>query len=414
MHPPSLHIAWLGPAPGEGGGVAEVATELLAGLSALGHRVDCFFPSSGQQVPQRLQGNANVTFTWGTSRWEWGRWYSRSRITAFGSGMVARGMASVRLRRQLLARHREDPFDVAYQFSSIESFALPRGMHRAVPLVVHPETHAAGELRSLLAERRLGLRCHPPQRYASVAAIMLLRSLVQLVSIRRAALVVCISSVFRDHLVHDYRVPASRTVVVPNPVRLDRFTATARSMGDPPTVLVLGRIAARKGIDDVVAVARLLLEQGVSARLRIVGGPSLWSDYTPLLADLPAENSEYVGRVDASEVGGELARSDLLMQASRYEPFALTVAEALASGVPVVGTSEVGAIERVDRSVAAEVQPGDVHALAAAIVAMLERLRADPAQISSRAHAEAARLFASEVVCAGVAEALLALRAHRP
>lgn len=394
-----LHIAWLGPAPGEGGGVAEVATELLAGLAARGHRIDCFYPSSGQEVPRRLQGEPRVTFTWGTSTWSWGRWYSRTKITAFLSGMVARGLASVRLRRALRERHRRDPFDLVYQFSSIESFALPRGMHRTVPLVIHPETHAAGELRALLAERRLGLRCHPPQRYAFVVAVMLLRSLLQRRSIRRAALVVCISSVFRDHLVRDYRVPRERTAVVPNPVRTERFAASSRPPGDPATVLVLGRIAARKGIDDVIAVARLLAERRERVRVRIVGGPSLWSDYTPLLDDLPRESSEYVGRVDAAEVARELAGSDVLLQASRYEPFALTVAEALAAGVPVVGTSEVGAIEGVDREVAAEVAPGDAEGLAAAVVAMLERLRANPERVRSLAHAEAARLFASGVVC---------------
>jgi glycosyltransferase involved in cell wall biosynthesis len=413
MPTPSLHIAWLGPAPGEGGGVSEVATELLAGLSARGHRIDCFFPSAGQDVPQRLAGNANVTFTWGTSTWQWKRWYSRTRITAFASGMVARGLASLRLRRQLLARHEQQPFDVVYQFSSIESFALPRGLHRTVALVIHPETHSAGELRSLLAERRIGLRCHPPQRLASVAAIMLLRAVLQRFSIRRAALVVCISSVFRDHLVRDYGVPLGRTAVVPNPVRLERFAVSERPVGDPPTVLVLGRIAVRKGIDDVVAVARVLLERGVHVRLRVVGGPSLWSDYTPLLADLPPENSEYVGRVDASEVGRELAASDVLLQASRYEPFALTVAEALAAGVPVVGTSEVGAIEGIDRTVAAEVAPEDVPAMAAAITQMLERLAGDPVRMHLLAREEAARLFASEVVCAAVEHALLRLPSRR-
>src|SRR4051794_33429847 len=56
----SLHIAWLGPAPGEDGGVTGVGTELLYGLAALGHRIDCFFPSSGQKLPMRLVGVENL------------------------------------------------------------------------------------------------------------------------------------------------------------------------------------------------------------------------------------------------------------------------------------------------------------------------------------------------------------------
>jgi glycosyltransferase involved in cell wall biosynthesis len=207
-------------------------------------------------------------------------------------------------------------------------------------------------------------------------------------------------------MVADYGFPLSDTIVIPNPVRIDRFTVTAKSLGTPPTVLVLGRVAARKGIEDVVAVAKLLLARGSDVRLRVLGGPSLWSDYTKLLEDLPSENAEYVGARPASEIPAELEASDLLLQASKYEPFALTVGEALAAGVPVIGTSEVGAIEGVDRSVAGEVAPGDVEAMASEIVQMLDRLRANTAQMSALARSEAERLFAPEVVCEQISAAL--------
>jgi len=409
-----LHIAWLGPAPGQDGGVPGVASELLHGLAGLGHRIDCFFPSSGQSLPERLAQDGNITFIWGTSEWQWDRWYSRTRITAFASGILARSLASVRLRRLIVGSHRLDPYDVIYQFSSLESLAVPPGLIRTVPLVVHPETHSAGELRSLIAERRLSMRCQPRHRFATVAAFMALRVLVQRRRIRRARLLVCISGVFRDHLVRDCGFPIAATVVAPNPVRLERFTPAEGPLGEPPTVLVLGRVVARKGIETIVAVAKALLERDVAVRIRVVGGPSLWSDYTKLLEDLPPENAEYAGSVPGSEIPAELAGSDVLVQASWYEPFALTVAEALAAGVPVVGTSEVGAIERVDRSVAAEVPPGDVQAMAAAIVEMLDRMRTDAARMRATARGEAERLFAPDVVCEQISTALQRLVAEGP
>jgi glycosyltransferase involved in cell wall biosynthesis len=404
-----LHIAWLGPAPGADGGVPGVATELLHGLAGRGHRIDCFYPSSGQPIPDRLAQDANVTFNWGTAEWQWDRWYSRTRITALASGMFARALASVRLRRQILRRHRQDPYDLIYQFSNIESLAVPPRLIRSVPLVIHPETHSAGELRSLVAERRLSLRCQPRYRFALVVAIMLLRALVQRRRIRRASLLVCISGVFRDHLVRDYGFPLAATVVVANPVRLDRFTPADRPLGEPPVVLVLGRIVARKGIETVVAVAKTLREREVAVRIRVVGGPSLWSDYTKLLEDLPPENAEYVSSVPWSEVPQELAGADVLVQPSSYEPFALTVAEALAAGVPVVATSEVGAIEGVDDSVVTEVPVRDAQAMATAIVEMLDRVRADAARVRATAREEATRLFSSEVVCEQISTALVRL-----
>jgi glycosyltransferase involved in cell wall biosynthesis len=402
----SLHIAWLGPGLGEDGGVPGVCTELVHGLARLGHRIDVFLPTAGHPLPARVAGDDNVAIVWGTDRWQWQRWYSRTRLAAFASGTLSRSLASVRLRSQILRRHRSDPYDVIYQFSSVESLSVPPSLARAVPLVIHPETHSAGELRSLLAERQLSIGCQGLPRFALVAAIMATRTLTQRGRIRRARLLVCISSVFRDHLVRDYGFPLADTVVIPNPIRIARFSPMDRPPAQPPVVLVLGRVVARKGIDSVVAVAKALREREADVRIRVVGGPSLWSDYTKLLEDLPPEVAEYAGSVDPDEVPTELARCDALLAPSTYEPFALTVAEALASGLPVIATSEVGAIEDVQRSVVAEVRPGDVGGMVDAIVAMLARLRDDPAGVRSTARAEAERLFAPEVVCEQLSHAL--------
>ncbi len=410
MSPKPLHIAWLGAGPGqrESGGVPGVATELLLGLTRLGHRVDCFLPGTGHALPERIADAEGLTFNWGTNDWRWNRWYNRTKIGTFVTAMASRGLASVRLRQELTRRHALEPYDVIYQFSDIEALAMPASLRPAVPLVIHPETHIAGELRFLLAERELSLRCQPAYVFAIAAATMSLRVLVQRRRIRRARLLVCISSVFRDHLVRDYGFPSTDTVVIPNPVRLERFAAVDpdRGIGRPPTVLVLGRIAARKGVEDVIAVARRLRERGSDVRVRVVGGPSLWSDYTRLLEDLPADVAEYVGRINPADIPEELARTDVLLQASKYEPFGLTVGEALAAGVPVVATSEVGAIEGVDRSVVSEVAPGDVEGMVAAIEDLLERLGDAPAQLRHRAQAEAERRFAPQIVCEQISDAL--------
>ncbi len=378
----------------------------MGGLAQRGHRIDCFLPSGGHELPARLREQENLEFIWGTSTWQWDRWYSRTKVAAFATGLVARGLASLALRREIVRRHEQEPYDLIYQQSNIESLAVPASVARTIPLVIRPDTHIAGELRSVVAERKLAVRCQPWYVVAFVAAILGVRTAVQRVRIRRADLLICISAVFRDHIIRDYRFPANATVVVPNPVRLERFADLAREPTQPPTILVLGRISVRKGVEDVIALARMLLAEEVDVRFRLLGGPSLWSDYTKLLEELPAENSEYAGRVPSSDVPAELARSDILLQPSKYEPFAVTVAEALAAGVPVIATSEVGAIESVDRSVVTEVAPGDVQAMAQAIVATLQKVASAPEETRSTARAEAARLFAPEVVCEQISDAL--------
>jgi glycosyltransferase involved in cell wall biosynthesis len=408
----ALRIAWVGALPSarETGGVPGVAADLLEGLTARGHQIDCFAPGAAPKLPERLQGNERIVLVAGRSTWRWDRWYSRTKATAFLSGMAARALGLLALRRELGRRHREHPYDVIYQFSAIETLAVPGPLARATPLVIHPETHAAGELRFLLRERRLAWRCQPLHTWLMAMSVMSVRAAAQRATIRRASLLVCISTVFRDHLVADYGFPAERTVVIPNPVRLARFPAAGEPALREPAILALGRVAVRKGVEDVVALARVLAEREPEARLRIVGGPGLWSDYRRLLEDLPG-NAEYLQRIPPDEIPAELARTSVLLQPSRYEPFALTVAEALAAGVPVVATTEVGAVEAVDRRVAAAVTPGDVQELASAVQAMLRGMREDPASLEALARSEARRLFAAEVVCEAVSEALLTLSA---
>ncbi len=404
-----LRIAWLGGAPDESGSAPGVVVELLDGLARRGHRIDCFFPAREREVPARLAENGNLTFVWGTSGWRWNRWYSRTQITAFASGLLSRAIASRRLRREILRRHRQQPYDLIFQNQAIESLGVPAALARSLPLVIRPDSHMAGELRWLIRERRLAFRCQPRYIFFVVAAIMSFRAVVQRLKIRRATLLVCISSVFRDHIVHDYGFPLERTFVTTNPLNLNSFTATSRPPSDPPVVLVPARISVRKGIEDVVALAHLLCEREVNVRVRVVGGPSIWSDYTKLLEDLPPENSEYAGPIPYSGMPAELERSDVVLLASKYDPCPMSVLEALATGVPVVATSEVGSIEGVDRSVAAEVAPGDLAGMAAAISATLERLGDSPSETRALARAEAERRFAPDVVCEQISDALEAL-----
>ena len=173
-----LHIAWLGAGPSakESGGVPGVARELVEGLAAQGHRIDIFLPSAVRELPPHLRDLTNMTFVRGTSEWRYDRWYNRGTIAIFLSGLLARALGSLRLRREVLRRHRREPYDVLYQYSNIESLAVPARLRGRVPLVIHPETHIAGELRYMWRERRLALRCQSKRSFAAVAAPMALRA----------------------------------------------------------------------------------------------------------------------------------------------------------------------------------------------------------------------------------------------
>jgi glycosyltransferase involved in cell wall biosynthesis len=404
-----LRIAWLGGGPAESGGAPGVVTELLDGLTRRGHQIDCFLPGTPRNIPEHLRDRENLTFVAGTSSWGFDRWYSRTRLTSFASGMLARAVGQIRLRREIEKRHKRHPYDLVYQNQQIESLGAPARVIRSVPLALRPDSHQAGELRWLIREWRLALRCQHAYNFVVVAAIMAFRTLVQAARIRRVNLLIAISTVFRDHIVDDYRFPLERTTVITNPLRLERFHSSGRALADPPVVLVPTRLSVRKGLEDLAPLARLLRKRGVDVRLRVIGGPSTWSDYSRLLDDLPAENAEYGGRIPNSDMPAELQRSDIVLVPSRYDPCPVSVLESLASGVPVIGTTEVGSLEEIDRSVGVQLAPGDVEGMADAISEMLARLRTSPVETRALARAEAERRFARDVVCEQISDALEAL-----
>ena len=84
---------------------------------------------------------------------------------------------------------------------------------------------------------------------------------------------------------------------------------------------------------------------------------------------------------------------------SRYEPFALTVAEALASGLPVVVSDQVGAREGVDGRVCRVFADGDLDSFESSVRGLLDDLKSGERDGLSRiARGEAERLFASDAV----------------
>jgi len=135
----------------------------------------------------------------------------------------------------------------------------------------------------------------------------------------------------------------------------------------------------------------------------VVGAGSLWSDYSSILEELDPEVGRGLGYVPRDGVAQLLSSARCLLQLSRYEPFGLTVAEALACGVPVIVTDAVGAAEGLPEDVARIVEPGDVRGLDAAVRAVLALEGDERAFLAARCRTEAGR-FAPAVV----AERLLA------
>ncbi len=165
-------------------------------------------------------------------------------------------------------------------------------------------------------------------------------------------------------------INVSRGVVVPNGLDIGEIPKDVRNNRQKdktkPYILYFGRINWKKGIDRLLGAMQFLPE----ACVNIVGNDE--EAYLPVLESL-ARNLGIKNRVQfhgpaKSEKKWEwIAGASVLVLPSRSENFGNVVLEAMAVGVPVVVTPEVGLADTVKRSGAGIVADGNPEAIAAAI-----------------------------------------------
>ncbi len=137
-----------------------------------------------------------------------------------------------------------------------------------------------------------------------------------------------------------------------------------------PLLLFLGRISWKKGLDRLVQA----LAQVPGATLVIAGNDE--EGYRQRLESLAAGAGVagrilFVGAVAGADKAALLHGADVLVLPSYSENFGNVVLEAMAAGLPVAVTAEVGAAQVVAESGAGLVTAGDPPALAAALAGLL-------------------------------------------
>lgn len=208
-----------------------------------------------------------------------------------------------------------------------------------------------------------------------------------------------------------------RIHVIDNPVDLARFRPLAEAAKaaatTSPVVAIIGQITPWKGHDVVINAFPRVRASLPDARLLIVGevkfsDPGSRFDNAAFMRTLHRLTHE-LGLIESIDFVGErndipeIMRSvDAIVVPSTEEPFGRTVAEAMATGTPVIATSNGGPAEMIKDGISGTlVEPGDPCAWAEAIVRVLtdrERSR----QMAAHASAEAIRRFQPSMHAASV------------
>jgi glycosyltransferase involved in cell wall biosynthesis len=272
----------------------------------------------------------------------------------------------------LMSIRRNDPIVIdGLAFGALPEVGLKlRCHHPLVALVHHPLAFESGLLPEQIAT------LHQSERDALSHAIR----------------VVVTSNTTARYLVADYAVPTERIVVAqpgtdPAP--------SARGSGDGfVQLLSVGSVVPRKGFDVLITALATLTD--LPWRLTIAGD----RDRDPKTAALLDEDiarfklSDRVavaGAVPSADLDELYDRADLFVLASRFEGYGMAYAEAIARGLPLIGTTAGAIPETAPADACIFVAPDDSVVLASA----LRRLIVNPGD--RRALAMGARRAAGQL-----------------
>jgi glycosyltransferase involved in cell wall biosynthesis len=243
-----------------------------------------------------------------------------------------------------------------------------RSTHLLIALVHHPlalETGlTAAEASLLRASERAALAC--------------------------ARHVIATSAATARMLTSEFAVPVEcLSMVQPG---TDRAARQPRERAAMVRLLAVGSIIPRKGYDVLVAALGRLTH--FKWRLLIVGDCSRSTETTAQLkADIArlglSERVTLCGAVGAGQLAPLYETSDIFVLPSRFEGYGMAFTEAIAHGLPVIGTQAGALPETVPPGTGILVPPDDVEALARALAAVME----EPERLEKLAAAAGAASF---------------------
>jgi D-inositol-3-phosphate glycosyltransferase len=347
----------------DAGGQNVYVAELAKHLAAMGNRVDVFTRWEDRAVSPVVAWRPNI------------------RVIHIKAGPVA-----VVVKEELLPLMEEfeegvipyfdeNHYDIIHANFFMSALVASR-ISRCIGIPYVVTFHALGHIRRLHQKEQDGFPVERLQIEEDTA--------------KDAAMVIAECPQDKEDLIRHYGVSPSRIVIIPcgfSPAEfypVDQLLAR-RILGlnkDEHIILQLGRMVPRKGIDNVIKAMALLQSRGKKIRLLIVGGETDEPDarLCPEIERLQQlaedkgikHNITFTGRRNRDVLKYYYSAADLFITTPWYEPFGITPLEAMACGIPVIG-SNVGGIKYSveDGKTGCLVPPEDPAALAAKIDGLL-------------------------------------------
>lgn len=118
---------------------------------------------------------------------------------------------------------------------------------------------------------------------------------------------------------------------------------------DRPAVLFASKFTERKHADHLIQACARLAREGIALDLVLAGAGEMGDELRMLAARTPELNVIFTGFVNQSELPSMFGACDLFVLPSEQEPWGLIINEAMATGLPIVASREIGAVSDLVR-----------------------------------------------------------------
>jgi glycosyltransferase involved in cell wall biosynthesis len=215
-------------------------------------------------------------------------------------------------------------------------------------------------------------------------------------SLKQVDLVTAISRITRDRFSQWSGFPAENVTIISNGIELDKYGTGKRpvdleqryGLTEASVLITVGRLAAEeqaKGFDRVIQILPRLLKSVPKLRYLIVGSGSDQARLAAMAESLQVHQAViFAGQVSENEKADHYRLADVFVMPSTGEGFGYVFLEAMACGIPVVGSSVDGGCDALlDGELGELVDPSDPDQITQAILKALEKPRMIPDKLKN-------------------------------
>jgi glycosyltransferase involved in cell wall biosynthesis len=194
--------------------------------------------------------------------------------------------------------------------------------------------------------------------------------------------VIAISEPVKEHLIEDFHIDQKNVFVIHNGIDTEKYQIQNQKskieikkklgLSDAPVVGIVARLSDVKGHIYLIKAMKAVLKSMPQAQLLIVGDGKIKDELVNTVAVLGIQKGVFfIPSVrDTKDV---LSAMDLFIMPSLKEGLGLAIMEAMASGLPVIGSNIGGIRSLIKNNInGILVEPADVNALSENILLLLD------------------------------------------